>query len=179
MHCREPPSGLAKLSVRQSPIETRRPFTRFRIWGLQVLHTPWSIFNSMCTVQKMLCTGSISHNRANSTPCQHWTLAATFLLPHRHPDYFCSIPAPVRFLTRNGGSSCLHIGKYVIEVLEVFHNKRSNTRHPFHLHIAILTLGAFHWDIVHEYFCDCSELSWYTSLRYSDTCWFWISSSQY
>jgi hypothetical protein len=69
-------------------------------------------------------------------------------------QYFYPVPAPVTLLSGNGGSSSPSIGKYVIEVLEVFHNKPSNSRQPFHLLFSVPTLWAFHSDIVDEYFRD-------------------------
>jgi len=74
-------------------------------------------------------------------------------------NYFYPFPASVRFHSRNGGSSCLHIAKYVMKVLEVFQNKLSNSRKPLHLHISISTLWTFHTNIIEQYFNDWSQAS--------------------
>ena len=68
-------------------------------------------------------------------------------------DSLYPVPAPVRLLSRNRNSSSLHIGKYVLEVLELLHKKRPISRQPFHLVFSITALWAFHSDIADEYIC--------------------------
>jgi hypothetical protein len=79
--------------------------------------------------------------------------------PTDKDDFFYPVSAPVTLLSGNGGSSSLHIGKYIIEVLEVFHKKSANSWQLVHLLFSVTIVWAFHSDIVDEYFRDCSQVS--------------------
>jgi hypothetical protein len=144
--------GLEYLSLPHSPIGTRHPSTRFGTGGLQHLHIHGCILHSMCNVLQIPCTQFGSCTNTNSTPCWPSTLAATFCIPTDRPNYYYPAPAPNRIVCGLHGSSSQNIAKYVIEVLEMFHNKSSNCKKPFHLLFSGSAVQAIHSDIVDKYF---------------------------
>jgi len=61
-----------------------------------------------------------------------WCLQSPSCLTIDKPNYFYSIPVPVRRFSWNHISSSLHTSNNVIEVLELFHYKLSNSRKPYY-----------------------------------------------
>jgi hypothetical protein len=71
--------------------------------------------------------------------------------PADTPDYFYFIPGSVRLLSINSCSSSHHIHKFSMFVLEVFHDKLSNSRQPIRHLISKSTFQAFQYVIDGKY----------------------------
>jgi len=93
------------------------------------------------------------------------------------PNDWYTVSVPVWLLYGRGGSSCQHTSKYILQVLEMFHNEPLISRQAFYLVFPLLTLQTLYSDIVNQYCWDSScEGVWYIP-RYLDKCRYDIGSS--
>jgi len=165
----------------QSLIETLHPSARFETgegaYNNSILGYPSSIVYAQPSKWPVLCT--VLTPGPNAHLANLWCLLPPSCFTTVTLDNSYPIPAAVRFLSRKCGSRSLHIGKYVIMVLEVLHNKPVNSRQHFHFGFSIRTHCPFTSHIIDEYFCNWTHLCVVTFSRYSDICWYQIGSSLY